>query len=75
MVSILENYNTIEKNLKKEKDSHKNSVKIFSRTKATVRRFSLALPQARIRNKTILNRRPRNILFKIKIFTVKNKNN
>ena len=51
-----------------------------------MRRFSLALPQARIRNKrprnilnrrprNILNRRPRNILFKIKIFTVKNKKN
>ena len=39
----------------------------MARTKATVRRMSLAaIPQQRIGNKNILNRRLRNILFKLK---------
>ena len=43
----------------------------MARTKATVRRLPPAAPQRRIGNKNILNRRERNIPFKIKKLQVK----
>ena len=59
-------YNTIEKNLKSCKNSIRNNTKLMTRTKATVTRIPPVLLQDRIDNKNILNRRVRNIPFKIK---------